>query len=226
VARSMTVPSRGREPFAMLPESVITGELEPGVSTQARAMAVLLFCYLDLRQGKHGNPVRGYRYIATKLGVQERSVKNAAAVLERCGLIEVTRSGPPYKSAVLRVIHNPARGRSNPSASIGPVPHRYRHDPLPYGRRFEPGQGSPQSTRKSRQSVPDSDAQAATGSRSLRSGWFDEETASALRAIATQDPRCERCVGLLATPRSWRPTPAEFCGCPFEGGKRTRRDTA
>ncbi len=206
---------RGRERFAMLPESVITGELIPGITTQRRLMAFLVYSYVDLKQGDDGWPVRSLRHIAKEIGVQERTVKEAVRTLEEAGLVEVVRSGPPHKSTVVEIVHNPARGRRSPNAKVGPTATRYRHETQTYEPQggqvhrlhgnvhgLHPGMGDPV-------------AQVAAGSRSMRSGSSGEEAAVASGSTLSDESRCGVCLLLTEPPKGRGAEPEEFCGCSF-----------
>ena len=207
-------PREGRhEKWAKIPESLIVGEFLPGISTQKRLPAFLLLCYLDLRQGERGWPVKGFRYVAKEIGLQDRTVASAARTLNEAGMIELTLTSPVATSAVMRVVHNPARARVNPDVALGSPSKRYRHETLQYP-------ASP-SVRASHTGVQDAhteastpDARNAAGSRSMRSAWFDSETRDALLAIASDEPRCADCLGLIDV-RGRRVEPAECCTCPY-----------
>jgi hypothetical protein len=126
-----------REPFAMVPQSLFLGWITSGRQTEREAMALYLYALLDLRQGKLGRPVRGFREVARAIGWQERTVSTYAHVLAEAGLIELTEQG--RSKAVMAVAHNPSRGRLNPWCTlVGLSPKappksgaRYRHDPQP-----------------------------------------------------------------------------------------------
>ena len=112
----------------MIPESVITSEIPGCETTAGRATAVLLYTYLDLRQGAYGHPVRGFRHVGRAMGMQGRSVGEVARRLASAGLIELDVA-VGNGSAVMSVVHNPARGRFSSEVSLGPPPFRYRNDP-------------------------------------------------------------------------------------------------
>ncbi len=210
----MTSQRSGQEKFAMVAESLICGELLPGISTQRRWSALHVYCYLDLRQGKDGWPVKGFRKVAKKTGLQPRTVAAAAKTLAEAGLIELTLTKPVAKKAVMKVIHNPARGKVNPHAVVGPPAKRYRHETL----RYEPG-GPVHDTHEAVQGAHTKKvtpvARDATGSRSTRYEWFDDETRDALAEIASDGPRCPNCLGFVASHRESGVDPREYCDCPM-----------
>ena len=198
----------------MVSESLIVGELIPGISTQRRLAALLVYSYLDLRQGERGWAVRGYRVVAKETGLQDRTVASAARTLADAGLIELSVTRPVATSAVMKVIHNPARRRVNPDAAVGPPAKRYRHNTLPY----EPAE----SVRESHQTVQPlhtegatPDARDATGSRSTRYESFDGETRDALAEMVSDGARCENCLGFVASHRESGVDPREYCDCPM-----------
>lgn len=209
----MTGNQRKSEKWAMIPESIITGGLPSCQSTTARAMCLMLFCYLDLRQGARGWPVRGFRQVARKLGVQERTVSVAAKSLAQDGLIELILTKPTSSSAVMRVVHNPARGHFNSNVGIDETPWRYRHGSVPYT-----GETNVQEAHPAVQGTHDSqghpDASHATGSSSPRYEWLSDETMTSLQPILAVAKRCQTCLLLISRP-SWEASPEEFCQCPF-----------
>lgn len=198
----------------MIPESLITGRLLPGVTTQQRMTAIDVYAYLDLRQGSGGWPVKGFRTVAKAIGVQERAVSKAAKVLADLGLIELTVTSPVATSAVMKIIHNPARGIVNPHVELGPTPKRYRHDPVPY-----PASSAVRASRKAVQRLhepyPTPDAQDAAGSRSMRSEWFDAGTRDALAEMVSGGARCKDCLGFVASHRESGVDQREYCDCTF-----------
>jgi len=200
------------ERWAKIPESLIVGELLDGIDSRERGSAVVLYCYLDLRQGADGWPVKGFRAVARKLGYQDRTVSSAAKILHEAGLIELTLTQPVATSAVMKVIHNPARRRVNPSVTLRSPPKRYRHDALPYTPSVRE---SHTTVRESHAATSIPDAPDATGSRSIRSEWFDAETRDALAKLVTDDPRCSNCLGLVEQKRERSTERSENCDCPF-----------
>lgn len=104
----MTAPRRDR--YAMVPESLIY---------QLEADCLQLYSYLDLVQGTDGYSARNYSTIAEALGWQPRTVQRHAKHLEGLGVVRIERE--PGCAAVLHVLHNPARGRLGPDASLDPI---------------------------------------------------------------------------------------------------------
>jgi hypothetical protein len=202
-----------QEKWAKIPESSIVGEFLPGISTQKRLSAFLLFCYLDLRQGERGWPVRGFRYVAKEIGLQDRTVASAARTLSEAGLIELTLTIPVATSAVMRVIHNPARARVNPDVALGSPSKRYRHETLPYPA-SSAVRDSHTAVQDAHAETPTPDARNATGSRSMRSAWSEVEACDALPATVSDEPRCTDCLGLIRV-HGRRAEPAECCTCPL-----------
>ena len=200
----------------MIPESLVTGELLPGISSQASAIALRLYAYLDLKQGKNGFAMRGLRYIAKQTGLQERSVRNAALNLEAAGVIEIDRQGGATKSWILNLIHNPARERWSPTAHLGPTPRRHRHDTLEYEGPVTDAHRTRENVQPARQSRGNPVAQVASGSRSIRYRWFDNETAAALEPLLSDDVRCATCLLLLQNPTGYLADVIEFCRCPYD----------
>ncbi len=135
-----------REPFSMVPRSLYEGRVVPEGETGSDAMAAYLYGYLDLRQGKGDRPTKGYRYVAKKLGWQERTVARYARLLSARGLIELHEGGPNAApvSASMLVIHNPSRKVMNPSCTISDhtskegTKHRHEPQPAPSFARSEP----------------------------------------------------------------------------------------
>ena len=213
----MSSSGKGRDRFAMIPESLIVGELIPGASTQLRTTMLLVYCYLDLRQGERGWPVKGYRAVGKEIGLQERTVAKAAEALAKAGWIELTKTSP-NGGVAMKVIHNPARsGRVNPNVQVGPTPKRYRHDTQPY----QPSDGvqdAHQTVYEAQFADPNPVARDATGSRSTRSTWstgFDAGTRDALAPMLSDEARCSDCLGLSEHVQDRNPEPAEYCDCPF-----------
>lgn len=196
-----------------MPESLITGDILPGASTAARNSALHVYAYLDLRQGANGRPVRGFRHVGIALGVQDRTVSKAAKALSAAGLIELELTSPVATSAVMTVIHNPARGRVNPAVDIGDPPTKYRHGPVPYKAPLV--RNAHKSVRDVHKEPPTPDARHATGSRSLRSSWYPPGVVEVLRPMLTDEPRCPICLGLLSSVQREAET-KESCSCPFE----------
>jgi hypothetical protein len=112
---------RQREPFGMIPQSLI--EALP-------AMALKLFCYLDLRQGENGWPVRGYRKVGRALGWKADTVAHWAAFLAAHGIIDITGEG--CQARTMAVTHNPARKRPSSPARPPAVPERSDRKGHPY----------------------------------------------------------------------------------------------
>jgi hypothetical protein len=210
----MTPRHANAEKWAKIPESLIVGELLPGISSQRQSSALRLFCYLDLRQGTAGWAPRGFRSVAKVLGLQERTVAEAAKALAEAGIIELTLTKPNATSAVMKVIHNPARGNTNPAVTLGPAPKRDRHGTLSY-----PSQSYVRDllvpVRVSPVEAPTPDARNATGSRSARSKWFDDDTRDALASLASDHPRCSVCLGLTEPVHGREVGTNEHCDCPF-----------
>lgn len=201
------------EKWAKIPESVITGDILPGASTETRVIAVLVYSYLDLRQGANGRPVRGFRHVATKLGLQERTVSKAAKALAVEGLIDLELTTPVATSAVMTVIHNPARARVNPAVDIGDPPTKYRHGPVPYKAPLV--RNAHESVQDVHKESPTPDARHAAGSRSPRSSWYAPGVVEELKPMLTDEQRCPNCLALVSSVRR-EAEPKEFCHCIFE----------
>lgn len=133
--------ARQREKYAMVPTSLILGQIVPNGKSESHAMALHLYTYLDLRQGERGEPVRGFRRAAKALGWQERSVSRYAHLLASAGLITIDQAQGRAAStqAIMTVVHNPARERHNAECDVEAVDakappkagSRYRHGPQP-----------------------------------------------------------------------------------------------
>ncbi len=205
-----------RDRFAMIPESLITGLL-PAADSRVRASALHLYAYLDLRQGKDGRPVRGFRYVARAIGLQERTVAKVAKALAEAGVIELTLS-EGSKSAEMRVVHNPARERFGHGVDVGQPPSRYRHDPIIWSDEItetlsrqthsDVASGAPQQS--------DTVALDATPPRSTRSA-LSEGSIALLLPMLDSGTRCDDCLCLTDHSQTRLIDPTEtFCGCPFE----------
>lgn len=98
-----------------------------------------IYCYLDLRQGKDGNPVRGARYVARELKMKTDTVLKHLDHLSDAGLVRLSRK-TDNGSTTIELIHNPARNRSSPSAvPVEPSRGRARLRPTsPPPQRFPP----------------------------------------------------------------------------------------
>ena len=218
----MTSSGKGRDKFAMIPESLIVGELIPDVSTQLRTTMLLVYCYLDLRQGERGWAVKGYRAVGKEIGLQERTVAKAAETLAKAGWIELTKTSP-NGGVTMKVIHNPARpGRVNLDVHVGPTPKRYRHDTQPY-QPSDDVQDPHQTVYETQFADPNPVARNATGSRSTRYEWFDAPTRDALAAMVSDEPRCSECLGLLERVHDREAESAEYCDCPFAAAVMKKR---
>lgn len=108
-----------REPYAMVPRSLILGRIIPEDEQGNDAMAVHLYCFLDWRQGVGDQPVRGYRHASKALGWDNHTVATYARLLARVGLIDLDEGN--RRAAVMTVIHNGARRRLNPDCSLDAV---------------------------------------------------------------------------------------------------------
>lgn len=202
-----------QEKWAKIPESLIVREFLPGISSQQQSTALRLYCYLDLRQGARGRPVKGFRSVGRLLGLQERTVATAARALAKAGLIELTLTKPKATSAVMKVIHNPARGNTNLAVALGPAPKRDRHQALPYLE--APGvRDSHTDVQATHTEALTPDARNATGPRSMRSAWCETETRDAAPATVGDESRCTDCLGLISV-RGRRAEPTECCTCSF-----------
>ena len=197
-----------RDRFAMVPKSVIVGLL-PHEKTPARATALMVYNYLDLRQGDHGRPAKGYRKIGRELGLKAETVRHAAERLASEGLISISDQG--QSRVILEVVHNPARGRVNPAVKLGPPPLRSGHEST-----SGPSDGTDM--------VRSTDHYGRTSgpfngqlSRSTRSGQvFPEEVRSEIEEMLSErDLRCERCLMLASPPSGRIAETAEFCQCSF-----------
>jgi hypothetical protein len=95
----------------MIPQSFIY-RLDP------ICLAIVARC--DLVQGDHGRPAAGFVRVSEAIGTKADTVR--AHVIDHLvplGVIELRQSAGA--SAELVVIHNPARGRINPTSPIAPV---------------------------------------------------------------------------------------------------------
>ena len=196
------------EKWAKIPESLITSDL----GSKLTKVALLLYIYLDLRQGASGYPVRGFRHVAQKLGVQTRAVSKAAHLLAELGLIHLDLTQPVSTSAVMTVIHNPARGRVNDAITIGPPPVRYRHTSQPY---LGPVRGVHPDVQVAHLESATPGADNAPRPRSLRSKWFVGPERDLLRPMLTPESRCIECLGLDKVPPGRKALVAESCDCVF-----------
>lgn len=92
-----------REPFAMVPEQAIT--------EMRCAMCLRIYCFLDLRQGSNGRPVRSIRYVGRELDVKTDTVRrHLEDHLEPLGWVHLSRE-KEHGSTVIDVVHNPSRKR-------------------------------------------------------------------------------------------------------------------
>lgn len=207
----MTASSPGPEKWAMIPESLIVGELLPGISSQQQASALRLYCYLDLRQGANGWPVKGFRTVAKAIGMQPRTVSMAAKNLETAGLIELTVTAPVPTSAVMRVIHNPARSRVNSDVALGTPAKRDRHDKSAYNGSNPLARVTHQAVaRAARVETPTPSALHAPHPRSLRSERYEPDR---VVLSGSDELRCDACGGLT---RFVKDAPGDdCCSCPF-----------
>jgi len=128
-AADSTAPDQ-REYFAMIPRSIIVGEIGTDPSPVARSMAVHLYNYYDLVFNNRTWPIKGYRETARNLGWDERTVSKYTKALADAGIVRVEQEAK--KAARIWVIHNPVRGRTNPDAQVGPAPARHCHQTAPY----------------------------------------------------------------------------------------------
>jgi hypothetical protein len=202
-----------RDRFAMAPESLITGLL-PEADSRTRATAFMVYAYLDLRQGEKGRPVQGFRNVARKIGFQERTVAAAARALANAGLIELSESGS--NATVMRVLHNPARGRVNENAEVGRTPRRYRHDPTPWNDETETLlRQAQEGVASGARSEPKGVASGATPPRSPRSGLSEEVMARLLPMLGDHEWRCDACLCLANRPSRGVDDSESFCSCEF-----------
>jgi hypothetical protein len=172
----------------MVPRDLIESDLDNG--------CIRLYAYLDGVQGEKGWPAKGYAATAQRLGMQARTVGEKAEILEARGLIEITRdvsSGTSgARKEVMRVIHNPARKRTNPAVVLGEPRKRYRSKSK-YSANAEGERLDRRSERKPRSTHPDQRVQ-----RDL-----EAEPRTAFNAPRSRSTRCEE--GLL-------PEECEMCG--------------
>jgi hypothetical protein len=213
----MTVQHRF-DPFSMVPQSLIMGELEPGMTTQTKAMLLLLYAYVDLRQGDQGRPVRGFRDVGKALGVQSRTVSCWADHLSDLGLMKVDRTDGPLRKASMSIIHNPARKRWNDLVAVEGPAVRSGHSAVAYLGESTSSRETQELPRDPRIGDVDPSACRAPGSRSTRSGrsdWPYEETSEALRATLSDDGRCVVCRGLTARSAGIKAEGDKFCTCPM-----------
>lgn len=198
----------------MVPASIISGEYLPGIRTDRQNTALRLYCYLDLKCGPQGWAVRGFRRVARDLGMQDRTVSEAARILSEAGLIGLELGRPATTSAEMLVTHNPSRGRINPDVQIGPTALRYRHASIAY----EPStavRGTPSFVRHAPERESGPDAHGAAGSRSMRSERSDKEPPKRLIGELGPGVHCDRCLKLLRPANGESAHWAEFCSCEF-----------
>lgn len=105
------------ETWAKVPRSVIESGLSNG--------AIRLYIYLDLTQGDRGRPAKGYAAVGQKINMKRQTVSRHSRELVKAGLVEEIeeRPDPPTSgrpAVTMRVIHNPARKKENPSAQVRP----------------------------------------------------------------------------------------------------------
>lgn len=111
---SEQAPAR-RAPYAMVPEEVITRCRD--------GLCMWIYAYLDLKCGSQGFAIRGYAYVAGKLGLQARTVREHAHHLADDGLIDLDE--PQGKeAATMRIAHNPSRGLVREGVALAPRPAR------------------------------------------------------------------------------------------------------
>ena len=202
--------------WAMIPKEVITSSMPSSGSTQARAIAFLVYCYIDLQSGVQGYDVKGFRYVARAIGLQPRVVAEAARRLAADGLIELVEDMDRSAAAVMRIAHNPARRKINKQAKLGPTPSRYRHETLAYAPRPDPVHGVHGAVHSPHDHDQDPDASDAPGLSSPSSEWLSREAADLLLGMLAPGPRCDMCLQLVAPPASQDATAEEFCSCPFQ----------
>jgi hypothetical protein len=186
-----------RDKFAMVPESLITGEIAGAGRHQAGL--VLAYAYLDLRQGD-GKPAHNLTRMAEALGYQERTVAGWVDDLERAGLVAVVREGK--RAVEVRVVHNPARGRQSAAAAVE------------VGTRSAPIKAGTRATHRGRRGTRPYPAEAATDARSSRDGTAAltrEERASPTREERATDARRTR-VEEPALPREERASAQVYKG--------------
>lgn len=111
---------RKKDVFAMVPRSVIESGLDD--------TCVRLYAHLDRVQGEKGWPAKGYAHIGAALGLQGRTVSTHVRHLVAAGVVALdtpSTDGRGSAKEVIRIIHNPARGRwSSAVVSIPPPPER------------------------------------------------------------------------------------------------------
>lgn len=126
----------------MIPDSLIHGLVEEtGIN---RAICISIYAACDFYEGQVGWPIRGFRYLAAVLGIDERVVAKNARYMERRGWLELsgdTEGAGARQRVVLHVRHNPARqDRFNPDClDIG----FDRHNIAPRKTLPRPGPGGP-----------------------------------------------------------------------------------
>lgn len=88
-----------------------------------------IYCYLDLRQGSHGQPVRSASYVGRELKMKTDTVTAHLDHLSGAGLVALSRK-TANSSTTIELIHNPARKRLSPTA-LPVEPSRGRARPRP-----------------------------------------------------------------------------------------------
>lgn len=122
-----------REQFAMIGASIIVSDLD--------AECIVLYAYLDLKQGSRGHAPRGIRAIARALGWTSRTTRKHIGHLADRGLAEETKDDGHGRTAV-RLVHQPARGVVNGQVRLGkPKPLAAERYSPPVGQRVTQGSG-------------------------------------------------------------------------------------
>ena len=207
--------ANGDEYWAKIPSSIIVGEIGEGLSPQARSIAFHLYVYLDLMYNTRSWAVVGYRDISTRLGWDERTVSKYVGVLAVAGLVEVEQEGK--KAARIRLIHNPARGRNNPKAQVGPARELYCHQKKAYREKPEqPTSGEPHYVQYDSHEMRFADgiptAHDAGGPISPICGFSSRPIPDHILELT--DPREKRCAGcglLLSRPVGRPVLESELC---------------
>ena len=121
-------PGNRRQPFAMVPEELILGTPDD--------VCFRLYCYLDLRQGDKGWPVRGIQRVADELGLQRETVAKHLKHLEKLGWVRVARERGTQRKHLAHVVHNPARKErlADEAQHLPERPRRYRQPSKLVGR--------------------------------------------------------------------------------------------
>jgi hypothetical protein len=148
------------------------------------------------------------------MGWQPRTVSDLAKVLFEVGLIELTLTEPSATSAVMRVIHNPARDRVNRDVSLGLPPKRDRHGPLIY-KGSDRVRDAHMTVRDAPEGTTTPDAQLAIGSRSLRSELSEPVAERSDDGLMADENLCKECGGVTHSVGAYDADFEEFCSCPF-----------